>query len=177
MSLAHKGKKVSEETKKKLSLLSLGIKRSDQHKINTRIAVLKRYTNPDEKIKTSRSTKKAMRRPDVRKKHLQGLLHSKWLRCRTDKGQLELLEKWNRMGFLFEPNYQIHTEADLFYIDGYDKEKNVVLEYDSKYHQRSNQKQKDLIRQNKIIDILKPKKFWRYEAENKQCKNVLESIG
>lgn len=34
-----------------------------------------------------------------------------------------------------------------------------------------------LIRQNKIIDILKPNKFWRYDAVNKQCKNVLEKVG
>ena len=35
------------------------------------------------------------------------------------------------------------------------------------------QKKKDGIRQNKIIDILQPKKFWRYDAVNKQCRDVL----
>jgi actin-related protein len=39
---------------------------------------------------------------------------------------------------------------------------------------RSKQKEKDLIRQNKIINILKPKKFWRYDVINKQFRNVLE---
>lgn len=39
---------------------------------------------------------------------------------------------------------------------------------DTLYHQ------KDIIRQNKIIGILKPKKFWRYDAVNKQYKNILE---
>jgi len=53
--------------------------------------------------------------------------------------------------------------------------KNIVLEYDSKYHNR--QKQKDLVRQEKIINILKPKKFWRYDVVNKQCKNILEREG
>jgi hypothetical protein len=127
----------------------------------------------DTKEKLSISVKQAMHRPDVRKKHIEGLHHSKWLKVRTDKGQLELLEKWNQLGFHFEPNYQIHTNTDLFYIDGYDVEKNVVMEYDSKYHKRPSQKVKDLLRQQTIIDILKPKKFWRYDAVNKRFENVI----
>ena len=46
-----------------------------------------------------------------------------------------------------------------------------------KHSEETKWKQKDLIRQNKIIDILKPNKFWRYDAVNKQCKNVLEKVG
>ena len=57
------------------------------------------------------------------------------------KGQLELINKWNKIGFNFEPNYQVKDDQDLFYIDGYDKERNVVLEYDSKYHNRKQQKE------------------------------------
>jgi hypothetical protein len=136
-------------------------------------SMIRRYSNEEERNKTRITVLKAMRRPDIRKKHLAGLHRSKWLKVKTDDGQLEMIEKWNRLGFHFEPNYQIHTDIDLFYVDGYDKEKNVVLEYDSKYHHRKQQKEKDLIRQQKIIDILKPKKFWRYDAVNKQCRNIL----
>jgi hypothetical protein len=50
-----------------------------------------------------------------------------------------------------------------------------VLEYDTKYHYRRQQKEKDLVRQQKIIEILKPKKFWRYDSTNKEFKNILES--
>jgi SET domain-containing protein len=59
-------------------------------------------------------------------------------------------------------------------LDGYDKEKNVVIEFDSKYHKYGKQKMKDLIRQEFIINYLKPKKFWRYDAINKSCVNVME---
>lgn len=113
-----------------------------------------------------------MHRPEVRKKHLEGLHHSQWLKVRTDKGQIELLEKWNRLGFNFEANYQVKTDFDLFYLDGYDKSKNVVIEYDTKYHFKSAQMSKDMLRQQKIIDILKPKKFWRYNSQNKTIENV-----
>jgi len=64
-------------------------------------------------------------------------------------------------------------DKDLFYIDGYDKEHNVVLEYDGKYHNKTYQKRKDLIRQQKIIEILKPKRFWRY---NKVDNSFIECI-
>ncbi len=53
------------------------------------------------------------------------------------------------------------------------KKYNIVLEYDSKYHQKINQKQKDLVRQNKIIEILRPNKFWRYDSTNKKFKSII----
>jgi len=42
-------------------------------------------------------------------------------------------------------------------------EHNVVLEYDSKYHRKLSQKNKDLQRQQRIISILNPKKFWSWK--------------
>ena len=118
------------------------------------------------KKKLSESSKRAWNNPTIRKKYIDALEKTKWIKVKTDKGQLELIEKWNKLGFNFEPNYQVKTDQDLFYIDGYDKEKNVVLEYDEKYHLKPFQQKKDLIRQNKIIEILKPKKFWRYDKIN-----------
>ncbi len=163
----------TEESKRKISESSKGVKNSDNHKRNMSLAGIKRYSSLEERKKTSESIKEAMHRPDVRKKHLDALHHSQWIKIRTDKGQLELLDKWNTLGFNFQPNFQVKTNQDLFYIDGYDKEHGVVLEYDSEYHNQFHQQKKDLIRQQKIIDILKPKKFWRYDAINKQFKNVL----
>jgi hypothetical protein len=135
----------------------------------------KRYSSPQERKQHSERIRNAWKNPKIREIYYNSLLKSGFLRRRFDVGQLELLNKWNKLGFNFEPNYQIHTDCDLFYVDGYDKEKNVVIEYDSKYHSRPSQKQKDLIRQQKIISILKPNKFWRYNVIDKQCKNVLEN--
>ena len=146
-----KGRKTSFNTKKKMSA-----------------SHIKRYTDVRQKYKTSELVKKAMYRPDVRKRHIEALHNSKWLKVKTDKGQLELIEKWNRLGFNFQPNYQIKTGEDLFYLDGYDLNKNVVLEYDSKYHFRLKQYKKDIVRQNKIIQWLNPKFFWRYDVVNKK---------
>ena len=157
--------KTSQGSKKAWSDLELRKKASDKS--------AKFYSNPKEIKKMSNAVKIALHRPDVRKKHIEGLLNSKWIKVKTDKGQLEMINKWNGLGFKFEPNYQVHTDTDLFYIDGYDKNKNVVLEYDSKYHQKFGWIKKDLVRQNKIIELLKPKKFWRYDAVNKTWRNII----
>ena len=56
-------------------------------------------------------------------------------------------------------------------LDGYDKEKNIVFEYDEPNHNKSSRKTKDIIRQNRIINIINPTLFIRYdEASNKLYK-------
>jgi hypothetical protein len=167
------GKKISDITKKKMSAVKLGKKLSNNTKEKLSKSQIKRYLNITEKDKTSKSVKEAMYRPDVRKKHLDALYRSQWLKVKTDKGQLELIESFNSFGFNFQPNFQVKTDQDLFYIDGYDQKHNIVLEYDSKYHNKLSQKQKDLVRQNKIIEILKPKKFWRYDGVTKSFTDVI----
>ena len=162
-----------KEELKKLSDAQIKRYSNPNERVKSSEAQVKRYINTEERNKTSEMVQLAMHRPETRKKHLDALHKSKWLKVKTDVGQIELLEKWNCLGFSFEPNYQIHTDSDLFYVDGYDKKRNVVLEYDSKYHNKLYQKQKDLIRQQKIIDVLKPKKFWRFDSINRQFTNVL----
>jgi hypothetical protein len=134
----------------------------------------KRYTNPEERKRAKEIAKIAMHRPDVRKRHLKALAETKFLGKSTDKGQIEMLKKWNQLGFKFEPNYQLVTDTNLFYLDGYDEARNVVLEFDSAYHLKPKQKEKDAIRQEKIIAILSPKKFWRFDSTSKSWKNIME---
>ena len=153
LSIARRKRKVTLETRKKISVFGS-----------------KRYENKEERHKTSDFTKKAWKDPVKRKRMLD---RCKWNNISADKGQLEMIACWNKMGFNLIPNYQLKTDTFLCYIDGYDKERNVVLEYDGRYHNTRKQMAKDLVRQQKIIDVLKPKKFWRYNATNKQCKNAL----
>jgi very-short-patch-repair endonuclease len=171
------GRTHSKVSKQKISNSKKGKSRNEETRKKIGLAVSKRYTNPNERIKTSKQVTEAIHRPEVRKKHMEALHHSKWLKVRTDKGQLELLEKWNNLGFNFEPNFQIKTDQDLFYLDGYDQQKNVVLEFDGKYHFRSNQQKKDFLRQTKVVKALNPKKFWRYNSVNKTITNVIERKG
>lgn len=171
-----KGCKHSAESKLKISKSQTGKKLSLDTRLLMSSFQKSRYSNPEELQKMANSVREAMHRPDVRKKHITALNNSKWLIVKTDVGQLEMLDKWNKLGFNFKPNYQLKTECDLFYIDGYDATNNVVLEYDGKYHNSIGQQKKDLVRQQKIIDILRPRKFWRYNSKNKSFQNVLGGI-
>ncbi len=177
--LSDKGKKRYSNFKEKKKMSNL-IKQSwkDLTKRNNRLEG-KKYMmlNHSDRYRKNLSIgiKNAWKNPEIKKKYYDALSKTKYLKVRADRGQIELLEKWNKLGFNFEPNYQIHTDRDLFYIDGYDKERNVVLEYDGKYHNRKQQREKDLVRQQRIIELLKPKKFWRYNSANKTINNVLES--
>jgi len=172
--------RTSDEVRKK----HLDSIRTPEYRKKMSASILKARTNPvfvknhkeslnrlDVIQKMSDNTTRSWNTPSIKKKYIESMSKTKWLKVRTDVGQLEMLEKWNRLGFKFEPNYQLHTDEVLYYLDGYDKEHNVVFEYDSKYH--NNQKEKDLIRQNKIIELLHPKKFWRYNAVNQTWKNVI----
>lgn len=171
-----KGCSHSEESKSAISLAQMGKKKSLSTRLKMSTFQIKRYSNPKELQKMTNAVTLAMHRPEVRKRHLKALAKTKWLKVKTDNGQLELLEKWNRLGFQFQPNFQVHSDGFLAYIDGYDSPNKVVLEYDSKYHNIIGRKENDLIRQQKIIDILRPKKFWRYDSVTKTVRNVLEEV-
>lgn len=187
-SCSQKGHKVSDESKEKMSLAKIGRTLSIEHshkismslqgsnhpmygkhhseEMKKKFSLSHKGQKPTEetKRKLKESNKLAWKDPIKRKKYYDSLLITKWIKVRCDAGQLELLEKWNRLGFNFEPNYQIITDENLFYIDGYDKEHNVVLEFDSKYHNRSTQHKLDVLRQEKIIKSLNPKRFWRFNS-------------
>ena len=61
-------------------------------------------------------------------------------------------------------------------LDGYDKSKNVVFEYDEPYHYdfNGNLKPKDIRRQNDVIRALNPTAFLRYNEKKKILYNSLD---
>jgi len=64
---------------------------------------------------------------------------------------------------------------DGFYPDGYDKEKNVVFEYDESWHQNTVTKSKDLKRQQTIVDQVKPLMFIRYDEKTETLYDVISN--
>jgi len=107
------------------------------------------YHTEEFREKLSKTVKIAIHKPDIRKRHIKALAETKYLGKPVDKGQILLLEKWNRLGFNFQPNFQLHTDDFLAYIDGYDKEKSVVLEYDGQYHLRNYR----IIKTEKVLEV------------------------
>jgi hypothetical protein len=166
------GKKHTKSTKEKMTLSAKNKKLSPNFNGRGRQFVW----NDEYKQIFSEKSKNAWKNPSIRKKYQDAISRTNWLRVRCDDGQLELLNKWNRLGFNFEPNYQLKDDNFFYYLDGYDKEKNIVLEFDSEYHNKPSQKKKDIMRQQNIIKVLNPKKFWRYNLKSKTFKNVVEEI-
>jgi hypothetical protein len=79
---------------------------------------------------------------------------------------IENYGKENGYNFIHAENggeYQIPNTT--FFVDGYDKENNVVIEFDEKYHYRESQKNKDRQRQDMIGQLLKCK-FIRIDENN-----------
>jgi hypothetical protein len=55
-----------------------------------------------------------------------------------------------------------------YFLDAYDKERNIVVEYDEPRHDRPHIKKKDTIRQNNIIKHLGECKFYRFKELSNQ---------
>ena len=62
-----------------------------------------------------------------------------------------------------------------YFVDGYDKERNIIFEYDEPHHYqiRGGLKNKDLIRQKTLINEIKPKLFIRYDERNNKLYDVI----
>jgi very-short-patch-repair endonuclease len=62
-----------------------------------------------------------------------------------------------------------------YFVDGYDKNKNIVFEYDERRHNLPAVKIKDEVRQKTIIDNLNPILFLRYDEVEKNLYDVITS--
>ena len=67
---------------------------------------------------------------------------------------------WNLQHALNGGEYHIKELG--YWVDGYDKEKNIVVEYNEKYHNRPYNINRDLNREFEIINYLHPNEFWKY---------------
>ena len=62
-----------------------------------------------------------------------------------------------------------------YFLDAYDKEKNIIVEYDERHHYKFGRKlrKKDIVRQERLIQKLQPEKFLRYDEEQQNLYSVI----
>lgn len=79
----------------------------------------------------------------------------------------ELIEEYGKQnGYNFQHALnggEYYIKELKYFVDGYDKEKNVVIEYNEKYHNLPKQRKIDEVREKKITDYLKCKFIKLYE--------------
>ena len=63
-----------------------------------------------------------------------------------------------------------------FPVDGYDKDKNIVFEYDEPHHCNNKRKEKDKYKQQCIIEKIQPKMLIRYDEKNDRLYDVLTNL-
>jgi hypothetical protein len=68
-----------------------------------------------------------------------------------DRGAKEWFTKLNAQGFNYHPRVFLKETECGYVADGYDENLHIWYEYDTPYHRKLSQKQKDLVRQQNII--------------------------
>lgn len=173
---------LKEETKKKLSLALSGQNNpfyGKKHNNKTKLKMKKAWetrspVSEETRLKMSISIKN---RPPVseetKKKLRQSLLQRVKQFGVAGNYNPKACEYFNKLNIEKGWNLQ-HAlnggEIDCigYSLDGYDKEKNIVVEYDEPHHNLPSIKEKDLIRQNRITNHLKCE-FYRFNEK----KNLL----
>jgi len=85
--------------------------------------------------------------------------------------KLNLEKGWNLLHAMNGGEFYIEELGH--WMDGYDKGNNIIFEYDESDHERPSKKQRDLIRQNEIINHLKPSEFWRYNERHNELRRIV----
>ena len=134
-----KGKKHSEETKHSWSIKRKG---KQWRPPLSKESLIKLSNSLKGQKRTNESKKK------MRQKRLDWIEKTKGGVC-IDSGSMEWFDEINTKGFNFKQSYKIKDMG--YVVDGYDKEKHIICEYDTPYHKKPNKIKKDLIRQNNII--------------------------
>lgn len=190
------GRKVSDETKKKISISNTGKKRTDEQKIKIaeqlkgeKCYLFGKKRSLEVKIKISENVKKLNNKPWLGKKHSEEsklkMSISRKKICENQKAgrtfnkkacdfidKLNLEKGWNLQHGLNGGEIKIFK----YFVDGYDKEKNIIFEYDDPAHFGPQKYTKHAKREEEILIYLKnlnvPFEFWRYDELKEELKKI-----
>ena len=173
----------TEESKKRISIAFKGKKKSKEHVEKVKNALKGRIPTIEERIKNSLSNK-------GRVSTMKGKHHTEETKYKLRVAKIEDLKKknillgkdgarnFNSKACEFIDNLNKERgwnlqhalnggEVELYgyFVDGYDKERNIIFEYDEKRHNETYWKNKDIIRQNNLIKNIDPSLFLRYDEQ------------
>ncbi len=62
-----------------------------------------------------------------------------------------------------------------YMLDGYDKNKNIIFEYDEPKHRTLSHRKRDREREIRIIKVLSPSSFFRYDEKDKKLMEIIDN--
>jgi len=136
-----RGRKLSVEMIKKMSLARTGKPLSEYHKYRMsqcRIGKPHPIKRCNWKMSDAEREKRSER--ERKRANINGFIN-------IDKGAPEWFEYLNSLGWQFKQN----VPCIGYWLDGYDDNRHVVIEYDTDRHRFPKQQIKDIVRQNRII--------------------------
>lgn len=84
---------------------------------------------------------------------------------------LNVIMGWNLQHALNGGEIQIAGYS----LDGYDKNRNIVFEYDEPKHNTTYSKIRDREREQRIIKVINPSEFWRYDEKNNKLMEIIHN--
>jgi hypothetical protein len=173
------GKRHSEKTKNNWSLKRKGKQIGKLHpffgkhhtkesieKMKSNMPILSGDLNPSRR----NEVRKKLRIAAIKRIEKQGFFVSYNKSAREYLDKLNKQSGWNLQHAQNGGEYHIKELG--YWVDGYDKKKNIVVEYDEKYHHKPKQKNKDIRRTNEIRQYLNCK-FFRYDEKTKELKEII----
>ena len=156
LSCSHLGKKFTDETKIKMSVKLVGNKHTLGYK-HTEIT----------KEKFRRKTISDKTREILRKRRWEQIERLGVKNANFNPKACQFIDNLNK-----ERGWNLQhalnggeVKISWYSVDGYDKERNIVFEYDEKSHNSFRYKQKDLVRQKRIVEKVNPSLFIRYDED------------
>jgi len=164
LSAARRKREITLETRNKLSKSLTGLRFSDIHKQN-----LSKSNLGKKRSDTTRYRIRLATINDLKQKGITGSVKNhNPLACQFID-DLNKERGWNLQHALNGGEVELYG----YFVDGYDKQRNIVFEYDEPHHNKSKKKEKDIIRQNEIMNAIKPNLFVRYDKQTGTLYNVI----
>jgi hypothetical protein len=154
---------ITKETREKMSKSFKGRKFSDNHKLN--------LSKSNTGKKRTEETKYKNRLATVNDLFKKGIIGKS---INHNPRACEFIDKLNKEKGWNLQHAENGGEIELYgyLVDGYDKERNIIFEYDEPHHNKLNKKQKDLVRQRRLLEIIKPNMFVRFDEENNKLYDI-----
>lgn len=178
-----KGFHHTDEVKKKISICMKGRKKSKEHVEKVRNALKGRIPTIEERRKNSEwhkgkstswkgkkhteETKYKLRMATINDLKRKGIKIGTRESMNFNEKACQYIEKLNKERGWNLQHALNGGEVELYgyFVDGYDKKRNIIFEYDEKRHNESYWKKKDIIRQNNLIKKVEPTVFLRYDEQ------------